>query len=168
LTHKSRIAYLMGILVAVLAVGCGSQSSTPTASQGTSTTRSPLVAQADPICQQIAAERQATNAALRHADTSTTKLLQALAQKASGTAAYERRQLTRLSKLSVPSSIAHDWGELLAGMRQLAGFAERLGPEARSMNAAGVQKLVGESARLRQRLASIAGRDGFTYCGRAT
>jgi hypothetical protein len=158
----------MGILVAVLAVGCGSTSSSPTASQGASTTRSPLVAQADPICQQIAAERQATNTALRHADTSTTKLLHALAQKASSTAAYERRQIARLSKLSVPSSIAHDWSELLVGMRQLAGFAERLGPEARSMNSAGVQKLVGESTQIRQRLALIAERDGFTYCGRAT
>jgi hypothetical protein len=156
--RKPRLAALAAT-AAILVAGCGGSSSP---------TRSPLVAQADPICKQISVERTAANRELQKVGSSTTKQLQVLARVAPGVAADEQRAVARLRTLKAPSSLAGDWQVLLGGMGELADDAAQIGLDAKAKNLKGVQSLTSNGRAVRQRLTAIADRDGFVYCGRTS
>ncbi len=164
MAHNRRpaISLLALLAIAMLStLGCGS-------SQKTGGESSTLVAQADPICQQVAERRAAANAALRASGASTAKTLGVLARSAPGVATYEHRAIDQLSALKPPAALASDWRQMLAGMQKLADYATRLGPYALSHNVKGIQALDADGKRIRAGLAAIAARDGFTYCGRTS
>jgi len=148
---------LLAVLAATAALaasGCGS------------TSRSPLVARADPICKPVATKRTAVNAAL--AGKSQTKALEVLAREAPSVAALEIETVDRLRTLKAPNALSNDWQQLLVGMQKLAEDNQKLGAAAKAKNATAVQRVDGEGQQVRQQLTVIATRDGFTYCGRAS
>ena len=160
--RRPAISVLAVLAIAMLsALGCGS-------SQTTGGGSSTLIAQADPICRQVAARRAAANAALRESRPSTAKSLLVLAHIAPNVAVYEHQAIDRLSSLKPPAALSSDWQQMLAGMQKLADYAARLGPYARSHNVKGIRALDADGKRIREQLTVIATRDGFTYCGRTS
>jgi hypothetical protein len=158
MSRRLRLAPIV-VVVAALAAACGS---------GSSSARSKLVAQADPICKQVATKRLAANKAISAAGTSTEKQLEVLARLAPGVATAEHEAIVRLRTIKAPSSLAHDWQELLAGMQQLADDATHIAADAKAKNEKGVKAFVTKGRAVRQKLVVIDARDGFSYCGRET
>ena len=85
MSRKYRAAVLIAMAM-TLAAGCGSQGAT----------RAGLVAQADPICKQIAQRRAAANATVPSSLTTISQELPALAKVAPGVASYEQHAVARL------------------------------------------------------------------------
>jgi hypothetical protein len=149
-----RLSYL--ILLTALFAGCGGSS--PNAK---------LIAQADPICKQVNARVAAANAALGHASTLRgARTLQEVARTGTGLAIYEHQAVTKLSALTVPSSLAKDWQTLLSGMQQLANYTGQLAVEAKAKNAKLGEETIAQSRALQKQLIAIATHDGFQHCGR--
>jgi hypothetical protein len=159
MVHKLRIAAVLVILSALAAAGCGSQ-------QANGHTQ--LVAQADPICKQVAAKRSAANSALPSSLVAPKQTLQVLARVAPGVAAYEHDAVRRLRALSPPASLAQDWQEMLAGMQRLANDTSTIGYDAKAKKFDKAHQVVVSGRKLQERLNVIATRDGFAYCGRAS
>jgi hypothetical protein len=156
--HKLRFAPFAAIL-AIAAAGCGSSGGSA---------RAQLVAQADPVCKQVAAQRLAANTAVGKVGTSTAKTLQALARLAPAVAVDEHQAVARLRALKAPSSLADDWQLLLTGMQQLADDTTRIAADSKAKNYKEVEAITSSGRRLRQQLTVIAARDGFSYCGRTS
>ncbi len=123
------------------------------------------MAQADPICKQVAARLSAANAQVPRSPFLAKKTLKVIARLAPGMAAYENQALERLRRLHAPSSVAGDWQQLLAGMQRLAADTSEVGVDARAHEFNQAHAVTLGARALRQRLATVAGRDGFTYCG---
>lgn len=149
----------LALVIAILAAGCGNSSNTGAAK---------LVAEADPICKQVSAERTAANTAVSNAKGSTTKTLQALARVAPPVAVDEHQAIARLRSLKAPSSLSTDWQKLLSGMEQLANDATAIGNDAKAGKYTDITALTASGRKLREQLTAIATRDGFTYCGRTS
>jgi hypothetical protein len=158
LRFTPRVAALASLLaaLAVLASGCASQEAIA---------RARLVAQAEPICERIAADRLAVNAALANLRGSTSKQLQLLTRVAPTIAADEHHAVDRLRTLKAPAPLAREWQQMLAGMQQLADDDTQIGRYARARNFKGMQSIIAGGDQLRRRLSAIARVDGFTYCG---
>jgi hypothetical protein len=146
------------VLTALAAAGCGSSSSQPHKT-------SALVATADPVCHKITVKREAANAALHEVSSSTTKTLHVLAQVAPGVASVENNAVTVLSKLKPSSAEATEWDAILLGMRLLAGDTSRLAAAAKANDIAEVHSVDAAGKQLQEKLAVIAKRNGFSYCG---
>jgi hypothetical protein len=142
-------------LAAIAATGCGSSQSH----------KSALVAAADPICQKVAEQREAANSTLRGASSSTAKTLQVLTRIAPEIATIEHNAVSTLSKLKPPASEAHEWPTILVGMRLLADDTTKLAAAAKANNIEEVRTIDTHGRELRERLAAIAKRSGFSYCG---
>jgi hypothetical protein len=157
MSQRLRFAPIAAVIVlAALAAGCGSsQSHKPSA----------LVTAADPICQKVAAQREAANSALHGVSHSTTKTLRILARIAPSVATIEHNAVVTLSKLKPSSSEAHEWTTILLGMRLLAEDTTKLATAAKANNIAEVHHIDASGKQLRERLAVIAKRNGFSYCG---
>ncbi len=149
----------IAIVVAIAVAGCGTSSTNGKAK---------LVAEADPICKQISIDRTAANAEVSKAKSSTAKTLRVLARVAPPVAAAEHRMVARLHALSVPSSLASEWQQLLAGMEQLADDATQIGEQAKANDYKTIASLTASGRTIREHLTAIAARDGFTYCGRTS
>jgi hypothetical protein len=156
-SQKLRLA-AVAALAAIAATGCGAAGQS----------QSPFVAQADPICKQVALRRLAANEGLRGKSASRARSLEALARVAPGVAAYERQALDRLRALKAPPSLVNGWRLLLAGMRVLANDTAQIGVDAKAKNYKAVQSIVSSGQRLRQQLAVVATEHGFSYCGRTS
>jgi hypothetical protein len=148
------------ILTAILATGCGGSSGTPS--------RNHFVAQADPICKQIAERRAAANAALNKARGTTVEQLEVLTQVAPSIAADEDQAIARLRKLKAPGALAHSWQEMLTGMQKLANDDLRLHLDAKANNFKAVQSVIASGDKVRERITAIATSAGFAYCGRTS
>ncbi len=149
-------------LAAVLATGCGGTGSTKTL------TRAQLIAQADPICASASAKRKEARARLgKAASFASPQALTTIAKTAPGLAAYEREAVSKLGRLNAPTSLAHDWQSMLAGLQRLANDTAQLGAYAKEKNVKQAEKLTSGSESTRKQLLAIAGRDGFKNCGYA-
>lgn len=161
------------VLACVLAcAGCGSQSqagsghTTPVAQAGHG--RSKLVAAADPVCKRVAERRKADNEAVRAASKSSAETLHVLARLAPGLAAEQHSLARFLSTQKPGASEAHDWQAMVAGVRQLADDTTQIAAAAKTSDLAAVHSIDASGRLVQKRLAVIAARDGFTYCGPAT
>lgn len=143
-------------LLALVLAGCGSGG----ASQAKNARQ--LVAQADPICEKIAKEREAANNKLHGKSLST---LAALARIAPPIATAEHQAVARLRTIKAPPSVTSDWNELLAGMELLANDTAKMAVEAKRNDLKGVEALDTSGHQVRERLSTIASRNGFKYCG---
>jgi hypothetical protein len=155
--HRHRFTLLIAT-ASIVATGCGSQG----------VSRASLVAQADPICKQVAAKRAAANATVPSSLTTIAQELPALARVAPGVAADERQAVARLRTLKAPASLARDWQTLLAGIEQLANDTAQLGADAKAGDFNTAHALVRRARHLREALTVVAERDGFAYCGRTS
>jgi hypothetical protein len=160
MSSKLRLAPIAA-LVAILLAACGSSSHT-------TLTRAELVAQADPICKQVANRRKDANDALSKAGPSTTKELRLLARVAPGVATLELQAVERLRSLKPQSSLSHEWQQLLDGMHQLASDAATIAADAKANKLKSIESITSDGKKLRERLTTIASRNGFTYCGRTS
>jgi hypothetical protein len=154
----------VALVLAIAAAGCGSSSN----GSSSNTSKAKLVAQADPICKQVSVERTAANSAVQNVASSTSKTLQVLARVAPPVAVDEHHAIVRLRALEAPASLASDWQKLLTGMEQLANDAAATGTDAKAGNYKDVTSITASGRKLREQLAAIATRDGFTYCGRTS
>jgi hypothetical protein len=146
------------VLTALAAAGCGSSSSQPHKT-------SALVATADPVCHKVAVKREAANAALHEVSSSSTKTLQVLARVAPGIASVEHNAVVVLSKLKPSASEATEWDAILLGMRLLAEDTTKLAAAAHANNLIEVRHIDTNGKQLQEKLAVIAKRNGFAYCG---
>jgi hypothetical protein len=151
----------MVVVIAVAIAGCGGSSSA-------TNTKAQLIAQADPICKQVALKRAAANKAVEKVGSSTTKELQVLARLAPPIAAEEHAAVAQLHALKAPTSLEADWQQLLAGIGQLADDTTEIAAHAKSNDLKGVESVTSSGRKLREQLTAIAKRDGFTYCGRTS
>jgi hypothetical protein len=143
--------------LATLAAGCGGGGSHPAG----------LVAQADPICKQVATRRTAANAALSATkDASSKRRLALLARLAPEIEAIEQQAVEKLRALKPSSAQSSDWKRLLAGIEQLTSDTGKLASAAKAGNENEVKKVDTSGRTLREELTAIAARDGFQYCGR--
>jgi|GEM_PF-6025467 hypothetical protein len=148
------------VLTALLAAGCGSSNSS-----GQPHKTSALVATADPVCQKVAVKREAANAALHEVSSSTTKTLQVLAKVAPGIASVENSAVATLSKLKPTTAEETEWDAILLGMRLLAEDTTKLAAAAKADNINEVHRIDTAGKQLQEKLAVIAKRNGFAYCG---
>jgi ABC-type enterochelin transport system substrate-binding protein len=160
MSSKLRLAPIAA-LAAILLAACGSSSHS-------TLTRAELVAQADPICKQVAVSRKAANDALSKVGSSTSKELRLLARVAPGVATLELQAVERLRSLKPQSSLSHEWQQLLDGMHQLASDAVTIGADAKANKLKSIESITSAGKKLRERLTTIASRNGFTYCGRTS
>ena len=144
------------VLIALAAAGCGSSQPHKI---------SALVTTADPVCHKVSVKREAANAALHEASSSTTKSLQVLAKVAPGIALVEHNAVAVLSKLKPSASEATEWDAILLGMRLLAEDTTKLATAAKADDIAEVHSIDANGKQLQEKLAVIAKRNGFSYCG---
>jgi hypothetical protein len=156
-----RRAIPLAMLAVIALAGCGGSSSK-------TLTRAELVAHADPICKQVATRRTTANEQLNKAGATSAKGLQLLAQVAPGVAAYEHEAIDRLRTLKAPTTLTNDWQQLLAGMQTLADDAAQIGVQAKAKQLKRVESITKSGRSVREKLTTIATRDGFTYCGRTS
>jgi hypothetical protein len=169
MSYKLRLAPIVrlapiAMTLAVIVAGCGSS----TGSSTSAGSRAELVAQADPICEQVAAERTAANKALEKVAHSTTKELQVLARLAPPIGVREQQAVARLRTLSAPSSLSADWQQVLTGMQQLAEDTTKIAADAKVGNLKHVEAVTASGRKLRQKLTTLAAHFGFVYCGRTS
>jgi hypothetical protein len=159
--HRFRFApiALVTMLVALAAAGCGSSQPHKL---------SALVTAADPICKEVAEKRAAANAALQNVSSSTAKSLALLAKLAPGVAKVEHEEAVTLDALKQNGSASQDWKTILTGMQQLANDTTQLAADAKAGNITAVHSVIASGRTIQQKLAVIAERDGFTYCGRTS
>jgi len=149
----------IAIVIAVSAAGCGGSSGT---------TKTKLVAEADPICKQVAVARAAANTAIAKAGSSTSKSLKIVARVAPPIGAEELKAVAKLRTIKAPASLESDWRQLLSGMEQLGNDASALGAHAKAGEYKALTSITASGRKLRERLTKIATRDGFSYCGRTS
>jgi hypothetical protein len=164
---QTRRVVVFTALTAIALAGCGGggSSSSSTGGGGTSASRAALVAQADPICKQVAVKRAAANASIHGTGAAT---LPALSRLAPGMAVFEQTAVDKLRALKAPASASKEWQALLVGMEQLAIDDDRIGAEAKANHLKAVEATVTSGRSLREELAKIASRNGFKYCGIAS
>jgi hypothetical protein len=149
--------FLSALLAAAALAGCGS--SQPAAQ---------LAAKADPICEATVARREAANASLSHAPSSSgPRALKAIAQTSPGLAIYESNAVAQLRKLDPPASLARTWRSMLGYLQQLADDTARLGTLAKQGDLHAAKHLLTESKATRANLVAVATLDGITPCGQA-
>jgi diaminopimelate decarboxylase len=160
MSKKRRLASTAALtaFIALAAAGCGSQSHQP----------SPLVAAADPICQKVNTNSANANAELRKASTSTADTLRVLARVAPTIAAEEHAAVDQLGALKQSGSQTEDWHTLLLGMRELADDSSKLATAAKAKDIAAIHTIVAGGVKIQQKLAVVAEREGFAYCGRTS
>jgi hypothetical protein len=151
--------------IALALAGCGSSDSGNSTGTVDSAAAKHLVAEADPICKQIAVKREAANASLHGTSKSTLEKLAQLAPKVSVT---EHQAVARLRTLTPPSALADDWRQILTGIEKLANDTTQIGVDAKADNLSKVEALTASGRTLREHLSTIAARDGFAYCGRTS
>jgi hypothetical protein len=83
---------------------------------------------------------------------------------ARGLSKYEDDVIAELDKLTPSSSLAGDWRQIVADLHILAHNTARLGEMARKHKLSGANALIGEVNDARQRVLTIARRDGFKGC----
>jgi hypothetical protein len=167
MSPRFRFAPLLAV-AAVLAVGCGGTSHSSTTTTSAKSSRTAFVAQADPICKQVAARRSAANAALNKVAHSPSKQLELLARLAPPIAVDEHAAVEKLRTLKPPTALAHDWQQMLGGMQQLADDTSKTAADAKAKQLKGVETITASGRQVRQQLTAIASRDGFAYCGRTS
>jgi hypothetical protein len=160
MSHKLRLAPIAMIL-AVAVAGCGSSNSS-------TSSRALFVAQADPICKQVAVERVTANKALEKVAHSTTKELQVLARLAPAVGVHEQQAVVRLRALKAPESLSADWQQMIDGMQQLAQDTAKIAVDAKAHNLKHVEAVTVSGRKVRQTLTALAAHFGFAYCGRTS
>ena len=176
----------VGVSLAVLAAGaalagCGSsrahatassKAAAPTAStasarppnsthgspKGAALTRAQLAASADAICKRVNAELTAVKAK----SASVAEIVRIVP----GRALSERKAVTELSKLTPPSSLAHDWQLIIGYRRTLADELTALALAAQSKDNVKIKALSASKLRAHALLLAAAKRAGLTECGR--
>jgi hypothetical protein len=151
----------LAMLAVVALTGCGGSSPT-------TLTRAELVAHADPVCKQVSARRSAANDELTKAGATSAKGLQLLARVAPGIAAYEHQAVDQLRTLKAPTTLTSEWRQMLTGMQTLADDTSQIGVEAKANKLKKVESITSSGRSVREKLTTIAARDGFTYCGRTS
>jgi hypothetical protein len=150
------------LLPLVILAGCGS------GTQSLPSGQRKLIAEADPICASASAKRAEANSKLGTVTSlSSPTVLKSIAETAPGVSAYESEAVAKLRQLSAPASLSSDWQTMLAGLQKLAKATGQLGVYAKEKNVAAGEKLLASSKVTREQLLVIAGRDGFSHCGRA-
>jgi hypothetical protein len=150
------ITIVVAINLALVLAGCGSSG----ASHAAGTKQ--LIAQADPICKEIAAKREAANAALHGASLTT---MVELARLAPTVAAVEHEAVKRLHALQAPAAVSAEWQKILSGMQTLADDTTQLGVDAKAKDVKKVESISASGRHVREQLAPIAEHVGFKYCG---
>jgi hypothetical protein len=143
-----------------VATTTGTASTTPVSNSsgsGKSLSASRLVAEADPICKQLSSELDVTK--------NTTRTQQDIVRVASQRAELEQAALIELSKLIPPASMASGWQLILADRKAVIEGLNKLAEDAGANNKPAEQPLLASSANIVRRLAAIARREGFKYCG---
>jgi hypothetical protein len=179
MTSRARTTALSLLLLAAVTcltiAGCGggastagtatSASTTSTTSVGTnSTPKSPgtspaesqFIAKADEICRGVNIELAAIKPK--------SKGLQEVARLTPRNVALEEGALAKLAKLNPPSSLAHDWQQMLGYRRVLADELSKLVGSARQEDAAALKALTASKKRTHASLGELATRDGFKDC----
>jgi hypothetical protein len=151
----------LAMLAALAVAGCGGAGSK-------TLTRAELVAHADPVCKQVSTRRTAANEELSKAGATSAKGLRLLARVAPGIATYEHQAVDQLRALKAPATLTSDWQQLLAGMQTLADDAAQIGVEAKADKLKKVESITSSGRSVREKLTTIASRDGFAYCGRTS
>jgi hypothetical protein len=94
--------------------------------------------------------------------------IQELVHRAPMHALLERRALKKLARLDAPTALAGDWHRILLLREALAQDLVALGRDAQLDDQDGIRKIVASKRRLHHVLFTLAARDGFRYCSRAT
>jgi hypothetical protein len=149
-------AIALATVAALLLAGCGGSSASARA-------KSRAIAQADAICAQVNARRNAANRQL--GPTVTSAVLPKLARLAPGLAAYEHGAVVELRGLAVPSGLAADWRRILAGAEQIATNTVKLGRYSKANDLKAVEALVHEDQQSEQEVSTVASAAGFKHCG---
>jgi hypothetical protein len=150
--------YLLLLTVAVLvSTGCGGASkAAPAGTRHPDGSTSRFIAGADAICKRLNAELTPnTSAHLSGTE---------LARSTLRNAALERAVLARLSKLTVPASLADGWKQLLSDRRTLVAELVMLAQSVKSNDTEKLHALAVSKFRLHQKLRETASRDGFKDC----
>lgn len=143
---------------AAAATGSGSSdaAAVPRGGSGKTLSRSQLIVAADAICAKL-------NTALVAAkDTIQTKA--DVVRVARRRAPMERSTVADLSKLAPPSSLVHDWHQILAARRLLAEEIDQVGEDAEANNIEGMHRALVASASVQGQMSATARRDGFKDC----
>jgi len=169
----SAVAFL--VVVSLVVVGCGGSktgssttnssnaTSTNTASQ-TSTTKPAsndtpvtehMIAKADLICAKLSTELDRDHIS-SEAD---------IARVIPHRVALETVALNSLSKLTPPSSIASDYGSMLATRSKLIAQLREINAAVAAKNKKTVQSVLAASTIIARRMAATAQHDGFHHCG---
>jgi hypothetical protein len=117
-------------------------------------TRAQWLAKGDAICGRLNAQLAATPV----------KSIQEFTRVLPQAAAYERAELAQLVKLVPPTSKASEWQTFLVNTQQWAENSTRLGQLAQTSPIKLTNPLVTTTRKLHERLAHLAGHDGFKEC----
>jgi hypothetical protein len=117
-------------------------------------TRAQLLAQGDAICRRVNKKLSATTI-------KTQKEFVRVLPRLSG---YEQQGLAQLSKLIPPAAMADDWKAIVAGAQTLADDTAKLGALVKAKDLKATHAVVADIAKVGQRTAAIARREGFKNC----
>lgn len=136
--------------------GSSDAATVPGGGPGKTLSRSQLIAAADAICAKL-------NTALVAAkDTIHTKA--DIVRVARRRAPAERSTVAELSKLTPPSSLTHDWRQILAARRLLVEEIDQAGEDAKTNNMEGVHRALVAATSVQGQMSTTARRDGFKDC----
>jgi hypothetical protein len=157
----------LGALLLLAVAGCGGSSGSAqpagsaraaagSAASGSALTRSGFVLRADAICQRLNVEIlkvKPKSASLRE-----------IQRFAPAHAALEQSSADELGKLNPPTSIAHEWQQIVAYRRILAEELRTLGRDAHANDVAGIRALGAAKLRVHKQLLVAGKRAGFEHC----
>jgi hypothetical protein len=138
-------------MLAVTGCGSGSGAGSVNAAQ-----RSPLIAQADSICKQLNTEFAAHKPA--------SDGLPEIARVSPDRAVLEQRTVRELAALTPPTSLAHDWQQIIGYRQTLAKELAELGRYAKTNDMVAVRRLEASKKVQHKKLFTVARRNGFTDC----
>jgi copper homeostasis protein CutC len=81
-------------------------------------------------------------------------------------AAYERAEISALTKLAPPASMSSDWTEILAGNRTIAENTAKVAEDMKVNNVRGAHALLVASTQAQLQMSATAEHDGFKDCAR--
>jgi hypothetical protein len=179
MTSRARTSGLSLLVLAVIGltiVGCGGGASTAgtassasttdttsagakgTQARGTHTSESRFIAKADAICHGVNLELASVKPK--------SKGLKEIARLTPHNVAIEGIALIKLAKLDPPTSLAHDWQQMLGYRRTLADELSKLARSANQEDEAALKALAASKKRTHASLGTLATRDGFKDCAK--
>jgi hypothetical protein len=121
-------------------------------------TRTELIARADLICRRVNEKRASTTLGSR----------QAYARLLPQIAAYERAAAAEMRTLTPPASMAKSWKRIVAGIQAVADETSILGEYAIANKLAQADAGSVVAVKTMRRTRTLAGREGFKDCARAS